>query len=138
MKVKTVQFSMNTQFKCKNSKLSKLQLSYIWLIDRTLSAATTPGQSGPGSNGNEGVFHIPQSSRNIGTSSSDCIQDTRWGSWVLPHCKDAVGVFYSPNQLGNRWPEQEPQHQMQFSVIPWTLPLEGRSDFSSGDTVSGF
>ena len=22
--------------------------------------ATTPGQSGPGGNGNEGVFHIPQ------------------------------------------------------------------------------
>ncbi len=30
-------------------------------IDRTLSSATTPGDSGPGSNGNEGVLHIPQS-----------------------------------------------------------------------------
>ena len=29
----------------------------------TLSGTTTPGQSGPGSNGNEGVVHIPQSSR---------------------------------------------------------------------------
>ena len=27
-----------------------------------LSGATTPGQSGPGSDGNEGVLHIPQSS----------------------------------------------------------------------------
>ena len=35
--------------------------SSIWLIDWTLSGATTPGQSGPGSNGNEGVLHIPQS-----------------------------------------------------------------------------
>ena len=35
----------------------------IWSIDRTLSSATTPGQSGPGSNGNEGVLHIPQISK---------------------------------------------------------------------------
>ena len=34
----------------------------IWLIDRTLSAATTSGQSGPGKDGNEGVLRIPQSS----------------------------------------------------------------------------
>ena len=30
----------------------------IWFIDRTLSDATTPGQSGPGSNDNEGVVSI--------------------------------------------------------------------------------
>ena len=32
-----------------------------WPIDRTLPGATTPDQSGPGSNGNERVQHIPQS-----------------------------------------------------------------------------
>ena len=42
-----IQFSISTQF------------SSIWLIDRTLSGATTPGQSGPGSDDNEGVLHIP-------------------------------------------------------------------------------
>ena len=31
----------------------------IWLIDRTLSGATTSGQSGHGSGGNEGVLRIP-------------------------------------------------------------------------------
>ena len=31
----------------------------IWRIDWTLSDAYTPGQSGPGSNGNEKVLHIP-------------------------------------------------------------------------------
>ena len=46
--------------------------SSIWLIDRTLLDAYTPGQSGPGSNVNEGVLHIPQSSR-TGTSPSDCL-----------------------------------------------------------------
>ena len=34
--------------------------STIWPLDRTLSGATTAGWSGPGSNGNEEEFHIPQ------------------------------------------------------------------------------
>ena len=38
-----------------------------------LSGATTPGQSLLGSNGNEGVLCIPQSSNIIGTSLSDCL-----------------------------------------------------------------
>ena len=32
----------------------------IQTIDRTQSGATTLGQSGPGSNGNEGAFHFLQ------------------------------------------------------------------------------
>ena len=31
----------------------------IWPIERTLSCATNPGQSGPGSNGSGGVLYIP-------------------------------------------------------------------------------
>ena len=42
-------------------------------MDRTLSSATTPGQSGPGSNGNEGVFRIPQSFSITGASPSDYV-----------------------------------------------------------------
>ena len=38
-----------------------MQISSIEPIDRALSCATTPGQSGPGSGGNEVVFHISQS-----------------------------------------------------------------------------
>ena len=38
----------------------------------TLSGATTPGQSEPGSNGNKGVLCIPQKS--TGTSPSDCLE----------------------------------------------------------------
>ena len=45
--------------------------SSIWPIDRSLSGATTPGQSGAGSDGNEGVLHIPQSSSITGAASSD-------------------------------------------------------------------
>ena len=39
-----------------------------------LSGATTPGQSVPGSSGNEGVLCIPQSSSISGTSPSDCLE----------------------------------------------------------------
>ena len=50
----------------------------IWPIDMTLSDATSPGQSGHGSDGNEGVLCIPQGSSITGTSPSDgLIQDTR-------------------------------------------------------------
>ena len=51
----------------------------IWLIDGNLTCTITPGQSWPGSNSNEVLLYIPQTSR------------------------------------------MEPQHQMQFKVIPRTL-----------------
>ena len=41
-------------------------------IDGTLKGTTSLGQSGPGSNGNEGVHNIPQSSR-IRASPSDSL-----------------------------------------------------------------
>ena len=47
--------------------------SSIWPVNRTRSSATTSGQSGLGSNGNEGVLCIPQSSSITGTSPSDCL-----------------------------------------------------------------
>ena len=34
--------------------------SSIWLIDKTLSGATTPGQSEPGSNSNKRYFTLPK------------------------------------------------------------------------------
>ena len=57
------------------------QFSSIRPKDRTLSGATTPGQSGPEIYGNEGVLRIPQSSCITGASPSNCLvlyQDTRW------------------------------------------------------------
>ena len=86
----TIQFCISTQF------------SSIWPIDRILSAATIPGQSGPGSDGNERVLRIPQSSSITGSSPSDffsVISRTLIGG-VLPLYREAVGVFYSPSQLG--------------------------------------
>ena len=56
-----IQFSKSTQF------------SSIWSIDKILSGVTTPGRSGPGSDVNERVLFIPQSSSITGTSPSDCL-----------------------------------------------------------------
>ena len=42
-------------------------------MDRGLSGATTPGQSEPGSNGNEGMLSIPQSSSITETWLSNCL-----------------------------------------------------------------
>ena len=47
--------------------------SPTWPIDRTLSDATTSGQVRPGSEGNEGVLRIPQSSSITCASPSDCL-----------------------------------------------------------------
>ena len=47
--------------------------SSIQAIDRTLSGAITLGQNGPGSDGNEGVLYILQSSKIAGASPSDCL-----------------------------------------------------------------
>ena len=56
----TIQCNISTRF------------SSIWPIDRTLLGATTPGQSEPWSDSNEGVLCIPKSSSITGTSPSDC------------------------------------------------------------------
>ena len=45
--------------------------SIVWPKDNILSSATAPRQSEPGSNYNEGVFHIPLTSNITGNSSSD-------------------------------------------------------------------
>ena len=56
-----IQFSISSQF------------TSIWPINRTLSGATTTGQSGPGSDGYEGVLRILQSSSITGAVPSYCL-----------------------------------------------------------------
>ena len=50
--------------------LLKLNVFKYSKVDGALKGITGPGQSGPGSDGSEWTFHIPQSSR-TGASSSD-------------------------------------------------------------------
>ena len=76
----TIQFSISTLFKVIFQEILfsiSTQLSFIWPIDRTLSGATTPGQNGRWSDGNEGVLRIPQSSYITGVSLSDCLVSIR-------------------------------------------------------------
>ena len=63
-----IQFSISTQF------------SSIWPIDR-ISGVTTLDQSELGSDSNEKVLHIPQSSSNTGTSPSVCLASCTGYSW---------------------------------------------------------
>ena len=58
---------MSTQFQSQKTILFQAiqfilstQFSSIWPIHVTLSGATTPGQSWPGSDGNERVLRIPK------------------------------------------------------------------------------
>ena len=81
-----IQFSMSTQF------------SSILPIDRTLSGSTIPSQSGFGSDGNEGVLCIPQSSDITGTSPSDCL------------------VSYPGHLLGGSYPSEKVQTVYSFLI----------------------
>ena len=108
-----------------------MQFSSIWPIDRTLSGATTPGQSGPGSDGNEGLLHIPQSSSITGTSPSDCLVISKTlveGGGVLPFCRGAVSVFYSPNQVGNT---QLNVKTVLFQIIQFSISTQFKYQNSS-------
>ena len=65
--------------------------SSICPIDRTLSAATTLGHSGPGSDGSEVVLCIPQRSSITEVTPSDCLvsypEHSLWESYT------SVGVL---------------------------------------------
>ena len=69
--------------------------SSICPIDRILLGATTPRQSGPGSDGNEGELWIPQSSSITGVSPADCVVSYARHSMggILPICRDAVCIL---------------------------------------------
>ena len=54
--------------------------SSIWPIDRALSGANTPAQSGPGSDCNEEVLSFPCSSSITRESPSDCLVSYPWHS----------------------------------------------------------
>ena len=86
----TIQFSISTQF------------SSIWPIDRTLSGATTPGLSGPGSDGNKIVLCIPQSSSITETSPLDCL------------------VSYAGHSMGESYPSAKKQSVYSNGPAYWT------------------
>ena len=79
--------------------------NYFRLIDRTLFAAATPGQSRHGSDGNEEVLRIPQSFSITGVSPSDCLMSHPEHTWArgltLPQKYSRCIVLSWPTPL--RW-----------------------------------
>ena len=90
----TVQFLKN-QFSINHLFAHSLNVkNSIWSIDRTLSGVSTPGQSGPWNNGNEGVFHIPQISKTR-ASSSDCFVSYPGHAWGKSYLSAEMQSVYS-------------------------------------------
>ena len=72
-------------------------------MDKTLSGATTPGESDPESDGTEGVLRIPQSSNIIGASPTDCL------------------VSYLGHSLGESYPSAEKQSVYSTAPADWVM-----------------
>ena len=96
---------MNRQFKCNPpSKLKKLRFSSIWPIDRTLIRCY---HSGPERTWERWEWRgTPRSPKlqhywNLTIKLFSVISRTHIGG-VLTLCREVVGVFYSPNWLGNK------------------------------------
>ena len=127
--IETNQFSISfvcTQFKCQNCS--------VWPMDRTLSSATTAGQSGPGSNCNEGVLRISRSFSITGASPLNCLvsyQDIRLResypsaemqsvipkvSALLEPYHQIIFVLYSGHSMGDSGKTVEMQSV--YSTVP--------------------
>ena len=87
----TIQFSKTTLF------------ISIWPTDRTLSCATTLGQSAPGSDSNKEVICILQSSSITGASQLDCL------------------VSYPGHSLGESYPSAEIQSVYSTAPEDWAI-----------------
>ena len=78
----------------------------VWPIHRRFSVATSPGKNRQRSNGNEGVLHIPQNSRD-GTSQSDSLMIYKghslgWGSYLsAPWCSRWGTVLNQNHKYGS-------------------------------------
>ena len=68
--------------------------SSMWPIDRTLSGAKTLGQSGPGGDGNEGVFDIPQSFSNIRASPTNFVESKELDCDIIETVFEVCLYFY--------------------------------------------
>ena len=75
--------------------------SSIQPTDRTLLDAITPDQSEPGSDGNKGVLHVPQSSCITETSPSDGFVSYTGHSMEESNLSAGMQSVYSSAQLGH-------------------------------------
>ena len=71
------------------------QLNVETFLFQTIQS--TPGQSGPGSDGNEGVLTFPKAPALLKTSRSDCLVLARG---VVTLCREVVRIFCTPSRVG--------------------------------------
>ena len=97
----TIQFSISTQLKCQTVPSQPIQFSKstqfssIWSVDRTLSGTTTPSQSSPGSDCNEGLLRILQIRRITATLLSVCLVLCPGYSWLESYPSAEKQLVYS-------------------------------------------
>ena len=103
--------SFFTQLYFKYSYQIQILFRVMWFIDWALTGTTTLGQSEPGSNSNEGVFHTPKS--------------PEWEPYyqlqfrVIPRT-----LLFRRFSIFSKTPELEPHHWMQFRIsFEGILPL---------------
>ena len=93
VRFQTIQFSISTQF------------SSIWPIDRTLSDITTPGQSWPGSDGNEWYSAFPKTPALLEPPDRIVlchIQDTSSGGWSYSSAEMPSVYSTAPAEWANK------------------------------------
>ena len=95
----TVFYFKTVLFQAIKSSIST-QFSPIWPIDRTLSGVTTSGQSGPESDGNDGVPAFPKAP-----------------ALVEPHHK--IFVSYPGHSLGEFYSFAEKQSVYSTALADW-------------------
>ena len=103
-------------------KYSKWLNCSIWPIGRTLIGTSTLSKSEPGSNGNEKIFHILQSSRTRASlSDSLALYPGHLLKGILSLCWDAVGIFYSSIWLGCKY--FQVNFTILFNMVGWFLDI---------------
>ena len=111
----TIQFSISTLF------------SSIQPIDMMLPSATTPGKTGPVSDGDEGVHRIPQSSNITKASPSDCLVSYPRYSLGKPYPSAEMQSVYfiaradwaTRHSLGGSYPSAEMQSVNSTAPAEW-------------------
>ena len=136
-----IQFCQTVQFSI------SMQSSSIQPIGRALSGSTIPGQSGPGSSGNEEGPHIPQSSSITGTSPSDCFMSypgysLNGGSHPSAEVQSVYSTAPPPSWLGNIFCTESKRMIVNYSgkCIKWKKKYENifkRKWNSKWDQCSG-
>ena len=84
----------------KNKEKQKLNINKQEYLFKPLSGATSPGQSGPRSDGNKGILFIPQSFSITGASPSDCFVSYTEHSQGKSYLSAEMQSVYSTVQAG--------------------------------------